>query len=402
MMLRMNRTALLLIVLMLLCMLPACRTPEARRAGPWLTKPTGAVRFATFNASLSRDQPGELAEAMRSGDDRKARKIAEILQRVRPDVLLVNEFDFDPTGQSAQDFQRNYLAVSQNGAMTIEYPYVYAPRVNTGEPTGADLNADGQSRGPQDAHGWGDYPGHYGMLVLSMYPLDLSNARALRLVQWADLPGNVMPHDFFSEDARRTLRLSSKTHADIPVQLPDGVTAHLVISHPTPPVFDGPEDRNGRRNHDEIALLLQYLDGSDTLRDDAGEPLFGLDQPFVILGDLNADPYDGDSYQRAVSRLLAHPQIQPTPTPSSRGAIEAAQQQAGINRQHHGDPAFDTADFPEGKNAPGNLRVDYVLPSREFTIVGNGVFWPESSDPLAHLIDASDHRLVWVDAVVSE
>ncbi len=390
--------AVLMVLLIALC--PGCQSPQAQRAGPWLTKPTNAVRFATFNAALSRDTPDGLALAIARGNDDKLRSIAEIIQRVRPDVLLINEFDFDPTGETARAFQRSYLAVSQAGAMTLEYPHVYAPRVNTGEPTGLDLNNDGKTQGPADAHGWGNYPGHYGMLVLSRYPLDLSNARALRLIKWADLPDHVMPADHYSDEAHRTLRLSSKTHADVPVQLPGNKTVHLLISHPTPPVFDGPEDRNGRRNHDEIALWTHYLDGSDTLRDDAGQPLLGVAAPFVLMGDFNADPFDGDSYQHAISALLAHPRIQPSPTPSSRGAVEAAEQQAGINRTHQGDPAFDTADFPESRNAPGNLRVDYVLPSDDFTIVGNGVFWPESTDPLARLIDASDHRLVWVDVVL--
>jgi len=33
-----------------------------------------------------------------------------------------------------------------------------------------------------------------------------------------------------------------------------GQVIHILASHPTPPVFDGVEDRNGRRNHDEIRL----------------------------------------------------------------------------------------------------------------------------------------------------
>lgn len=53
------------------------------------------------------------------------------------------------------------------------------------------------------------------------------------------------------------------------------------------------------------------------------------------------------------------------------------------------------------------LRLDYVLPSRDLTVVGSGVFWPASGEPgrewLADAADieraeySSDHRLVWVD-----
>jgi hypothetical protein len=67
------------------------------------------------------------------------------------------------------------------------------------------------------------------------------------------------------------------------------------------------------------------------------------------------------------------------------------------------DPRYDTADFSD--SAPGNLRADYVLPSRSLRIVDAGVFWPVQADPLSSLtgvfpFPSSDHRLVWVDAMV--
>ena len=63
-------------------------------------------------------------------------------------------------------------------------------------------------------------------------------------------------------------------------------------------------------------------------------------------------------------------------------------------------PFDDTADFAD--STPGNLRVDYVLPSRGLSPVGGGVFWPAAADPLARLtgtypFPTSDHRLVWLD-----
>jgi len=65
----------------------------------------GTVRYATFNASLNRYRGGQLVEeladpSIRPAGDRQVRTVAEIIQRVRPDVLLVNEFDFDAGGVS--------------------------------------------------------------------------------------------------------------------------------------------------------------------------------------------------------------------------------------------------------------------------------------------------------------
>ncbi|HMO85403.1 MAG TPA: hypothetical protein PKC18_10835, partial [Lacipirellulaceae bacterium] len=59
----------------------------------------------------------------------------------------------------------------------------------------------------------------------------------------------------------------------------------------------------------------------------------------------------------------------------------------------------DAADDP----APGNLRLDYVLPSADLSVAAAGVFWPDPADPLAPLTAgtrnpvSSDHRLVWID-----
>ena len=53
------------------------------------------VRFATFNVSMHGKEPGEVLERLITEEDPQFQKIAEIIQRVRPDVLLLNEFDYD-------------------------------------------------------------------------------------------------------------------------------------------------------------------------------------------------------------------------------------------------------------------------------------------------------------------
>ncbi|MEO3925163.1 hypothetical protein ABGB07_15025 [Micromonosporaceae bacterium B7E4] len=73
----------------------------------------------------------------------------------------------------------------------------------------------------------------------------------------------------------------------------------------------------------------------------------------------------------------------------------------GANTTHRSDPVHDTADFADVPG-PGNLRADYVLPSRGLDVRGGGVFWPKSGDPLSRLtgtfpFPSSDHRLVWLD-----
>jgi endonuclease/exonuclease/phosphatase family metal-dependent hydrolase len=175
----------------------------------------------------------------------------------------------------------------------------------------------------------------------------------------------------------------------------------VLASHPTPPTFDGPEDRNGARNADEIRFWSLYLGSNDDwLADDLGHRGGLGDASFVILGDLNSDPNDGDSRHAAIRELLANPRLQGTPAPTSAGAAEQSRLTGGRNAQHKGDPAEDTADFDD--KFVGNLRIDYVLPSVDLPIVASGVFWPVRTDADFSLVGidpfpVSDHRLVWVD-----
>ncbi|MFC4002362.1 endonuclease/exonuclease/phosphatase family protein [Prauserella oleivorans] len=362
------------------------------------------VRFATFNASLNRAAEGELLADLSTPDDPQAREVAEVIQRNRPDVLLVNEFDYVPGNAAADAFRDNYLEIGQRGARPIEYPYAYTAAVNTGVPTGFDLDRDGRVGGGNDAHGFGEFAGQYGMLVLSKYPIDTERIRTFRHFLWKDMPGALLPDDpatpepadWYSPHALDVLRLSSKSHWDVPVRI-GGRTVHFLTAHPTPPSFDGPEDRNGTRNHDEIRFWADYVTPGKGgyIYDDAGTR-GGLrpGERFVIAGDYNADPYDGDSVDSAATQVLEAPRVH-DPRPASLGAVVASREQGGANDAHQGDPRFDTADFSDG--APGNLRVDYVLPSRGLVVRGSSVFWPVPGSEQARLNDASDHHLVRVD-----
>jgi hypothetical protein len=368
------------------------------------------VRFATFNASLNRTFAGELIDHLSTPGNAQAATVAEIIQRVRPDVLLINEFDFDAAGTAAALFQQNYLSVPHNGASAIVYPYRFVAPSNTGIPSGFDLNNNGVIAGPDDAYGFGFFPGQFGMAVYSMHPIDVDHARTFQLFRWADMPGALLPDDpntaapadWYSPAELEVFRLSSKSHWDLPIDV-DGRTVHFLVSHPTPPVFDGPEDRNGTRNFDEIRFWADYITpgkASHYIYDDRGLRGGLRDPHFVIVGDQNSDPLDGDSIPGAVQQILEHPRVNGSHTPESLGAVEAAALQGGANTTHLSDPRFDTADFTD--TAPGNLRADYVLPSCGLHIVDSGVFWPPQSDPLFRLVGvfpfpSSDHRSVWVD-----
>jgi myo-inositol-hexaphosphate 3-phosphohydrolase/Ca2+-binding RTX toxin-like protein len=385
-----------------------------------------SIRFASFNASLNRDEAGELITDLSTPDNEQAQTIAEIIQRNNPDVVLINEFDFDENGEAAEFFQENYLSVAQSEDInSVEYPHVFLAPSNTGISSGFDFNNDGEVGGPGDAFGFGFFPGQFGMLLLSKHPIVEEEVRTFQNFLWKDMPGGFLTDDpseddpetevnenldgFFSQEEIEVYRLSSKNHWDVPIEV-NGETIHILAAHPTPPVFDGPEDLNGKRNHDEIRFWSDYITPgeNDYIYDDNGNT-GGLEagEQFVILGDYNADPFDGDSRDNAALQFTENSLINNSVIPSSEGGVDAAERQGGINDTHEGNPAFDTADFND--EGPGNLRVDYALPSANLTIDEASVFWPEEGDPLFDLVGnfdpdveptgfpSSDHRLVSVD-----
>lgn len=381
--------------------------------------PTTNLRFASFNASLNRDAGGELLTDLSTPDNLQAQAIAETIQRNNPDVILVNEFDFDAEGNAAALFQENYLSVGQNGADPVDYPYVYVAPSNTGVDSGLDLNNDGEVGGPNDAFGFGFFPGQFGFVIYSKFPIVEDGIRTFQEFLWADMPGALLPPDpedtdgngdtanFFTPEELEAVRLSSKNHVDLPIEV-NGEIVHVLASHPTPPVFDGPEDLNGRRNFDEIRFWSDYIDGADYIYDDAGNfGGLGEGETFVIMGDQNSDPFDGDSRPGAAQQILLNPRVNIAVSPASEGGIDAAERQGSNNNDQLGDPALDTADFGEDPFGPGNLRVDYVLPSSDTTITEAGVFWVPDEDPLFERLNGdfpfptSDHRLVYADVALT-
>ena len=390
-------------------LLAACvaTTPHSREQDAMASMPTGTLRVATYNTSLFDEDTGGLVARLELGNA-QARKIAAVLQQVRPDIVLLNEFDYDASGQAADLFQRRYLEVAQaGGGEPLHYPHRYLAPVNTGVPSGLDLDGNGETDGVgrdrgNDAWGYGLHPGQYGMLVLSRFPIDAEAVRTFQLLRWDAMPGALRPmvpatgKPFHADGVWKQLRLSSKSRWDVPIETPSG-TLHFLVSHPTPPTFDGPEDRNGKRNADEIRLWREYISPGHKpwLCDDAGR-CGGLsaDARFVIAGDLNNDPVDGAGHHDAILELLEHPRVLRMATPRSAGGEDKSREYSAAGIEKRGAPAHVTGDF--GPKV-GALRLDYVLPSVGFGLVGSGVHWPAAGDPDAAIADGSDHHLVWVD-----
>ncbi len=314
-------------------------------------------RIATFAAPLSRDGPGVLLRDILRGGDPQVDAVVAVTKSFAPDVLLLTDFDYDLDGHALAAFAARF---------GDSYPYRFAARPNTGLATGLDMDRNGRLGEARDAQGYGRFAGDGGMAVLSRYPI--GDVTDLSDTLWQDLPGATLPTQgdapFLPPEVRAVQRLSTTGHWIVPIIPPDVEPFALMGFSATPPVFDGPEDRNGLRNRDELRMWQLVLDGG-----------FGpVPESFVIAGNANLDPVDGAGFSEAMVAFLADPRLQ-DPL-----------------------PGIDTADWPE-EDGPGNLRVSYVLPSADWRVGDADVYWPApdtgllGSDGLA----AGPHHLVWVD-----
>lgn len=333
-----------------------------------------ALRIASFNVALNRRTPQALSRELNGVGSAQLRAILALLHHTQADVLVLNEVDRDLAANNLNALVERWLTPAG-----LDYPHRYFGPVNTGVDSGRDLVKDGRNQ--TTPFGFGDFPGQYGMAVLSRWPMELAASRSFQQLLWRDLPDANLPRfpdgrAFYSDADLAVLRLSSKAHWDLIIAAPQQ-RFHLLVSHPTPPAFDGAERRNVHRNDDEIRFWWHYLNGQ-VFRDDQGRTA-GLenDSAFVIAGDLNADPKAGDSLG-AIRDLLQHPNVQ-DPQPRSAGALQRWPDQGG--RQ----------------TASWGLRADYLLPSQHWQVQRSEVLWPTAGDLAEAATIASDHRLVWAE-----
>jgi len=317
------------------------------------------LRIAFYHLDLSRDGPGLPVRDLMRGTDPQIAALVDVIAKATPDILVVQGLDWDLDQRALLAFQER---LADQG---LALPVSYFPQPNRGLATGIDLDGDGRLGTEDDVQSFGKFTGANGLALLSRYPL-AGAPRDYTTLLWRSLPDALLPIPGAPVQAEEVLRLSTTTHALVPVEVPQIGPVWVGMFAATAPAFDGPEDRNGRRNHDEVLFWARLLEGAL----DAPAPM-----PLVLVGNANLDPARGDGRRAAIQTLLSHPDLQ---DPAPRG-----------------DAGLATVEWP----APlGRMRVAYVLPDRSWRVVQSGVIWPGAHDPwLETVTTASRHRLVWVD-----
>jgi 3-phytase len=268
------------------------------------------VRFATIEAGLTRSDLGRLLKDLANGNDEQIQHVAEAIQRVDPDVLLINGLDYDQYDRATRMFDQMYLSVSQNSAPPVKFGHHYLAPVNSGIASGYDLDHDGKvvtapnGRGYSgDAIGAGIFPGQGGIVLYSKFPIDVDKIRMFQRFKWKDMPGAMVPVDadgkpwYSQEQLDRVVRLSSKTHWDVPLKI-HGKTVHVLVCEPALPDAEGLEQRNTRRRHDELRFWSDYIADAEQARyifDDAMGAgglmrVIGKPASYVLIHDAVIEP----------------------------------------------------------------------------------------------------------------
>ena len=329
-------------------------------------------------------------------------RAAAQIQALSPDILFVSGLAYDrdgpQDGQNARRFVTNYLSrpqadtLSGRSYQTVMLPVNRAASGDAGRipmhtvrAASVSVSSNAINTVRQAVPRPSTDSADEGMALFAHPDLTVlrDSIRTFRRFLWSQMPGAARPQDrhsgapWHADETWQTLRLSSRSHWDVPVRTAEGTVLHVLASHPAVPTRDGAAQRSDRRNHDEIRFWVDYLDDAAYIDDDSSRG-GGLDEEaaFVLVGRLNADPADDDVFRAEVRELTSHDRIRDiTPRASPPGRT-------------------DGSTLPPEATARWGGRVDYVLPSRGLTVDTSGV-WRPVSDTAA--VPVSDHFPAWVD-----
>ena len=297
----------------------------------------------------------------------------EIIQRVRPDILLLQEFDYDADGESLRAFRANYLARPQNGAAAHRLRATpSSPSRTPACPPGFDLDNDGKVGRRRRRAG--------------LRRVSRASTRMALLSRFPDRRGAARARSANSCGATCRARCC-RTIRDTGPRLVLARGAGGVAA-----VFEEPLGRAGddradsrctcwpaiRRRPPSTARRIAMACATTT-RSASGATTSSARRRYI-----RDDHGQARRIRRQAVRDHGRPELRSRgwrqPARRHRGAARAparqcvvraaerwraprpAAVQGGANAAQRGDPRFDTADFND--RVAGNLRVDYLLPSK--------------------------------------
>lgn len=338
-------------------------------------------------------------------NDGQANAAAEILARFDADILEINEIQYDIAGvpnrglpgAAGSPAPGDFADDAQNGQRLADRIHAadnsvtYTDTLMLLGNSGFYFEGDDMDVWSYTLRGWGEWEGRFATAVLSKYPILRDQVRVIADFEWENLPDNKIAQ--MHEENGMTLPphfpLFEKSLNIVPIDV-DGVTLYLVLLHPTasPASFD---PINPYRNFDELRALDLFLRGELP----GVEPL-PEGALFVVSGDLNADPNDGDGIEGAVDAVVNNPSlIKSYPRGAgSRGYYAQFNTFLGGCGNDDGETVSDpTTRF--------QMQLDYQLPSVTLGApLRHEMFFPDyqtEREDFDLACYGSDHRFLWMD-----
>ncbi len=287
------------------------------------------------------------------------RSAAKTLRELDPDILSINEMQYDRPGVPTTQFRTEGKNIKQFAKLSgLSLPYYSFDPANTGENA---KKLENNYYPPMGFPNWieyadlvnfGMFPGQYSSGALSKYKVRdkvvISKLTwkqfnpQIDLSQFADAKGNPLPED---------IELFDKNFSDITLKI-QGKDVHLVLLHTVPAFgFGNKNTPNFLRNRDQLAFLKWYLTGQPERPDLDIKPL-NKETRFIAMGDWNID-YKKEQGGEIIKSLMT--QFQPW--------LE------NPNSTYIGDNFSQNTDF--------SATLDYILLSHHFKILNSGILSPD-------------------------
>jgi 3-phytase len=361
---------------------------------------SGPVRLRVGHFNLREMSTAKLLDE----SDEQATAAAQILARFAPDIISINELQFDMQGVPTPSMPGapGTTGWGQFDVFGADNAHRLADRIAAaGTPEGYEHRLifvgnsgyywEGSTLGFDwfILRGWGEFRGRFNTAILSRYPILLDQVRIISDVPWDALPENHIAKMKAETgiDVPPGFPIFEKGLNIVPVQVNDEVL-HLVLLHTVSPAFD---PINPYRNYDELRALVMFLDGQLP----GVEPL-PPDAKFMIVGDLNADPDDGDGLPGAIQQVLDHPSVI-----AVFGAGAGTKGNNGQYNTYLSGCGLDDGSIVQNPTQKFQLQLDYLLPSTNLgEPLETFLFFPDfqtEREDFDLACRASDHRFAYTD-----
>lgn len=318
------------------------------------TQEDSSLRVATIATNLSGENPEDLYRELLGGADAEASRVADAITAAKPDVVVLTGMDAEPNAVAA--FQAEYLGSDQDERPNVYYPYSYLAVGVKGQQSGADLDDDRVVGGPGDAWGQGAFNEQASTVVLSRYPIDQAAVSSVTELKWKDVEGNRLKDSNLKGALAASIPVMNNGLWDIPIEF-QSERIHVVAAQTEP--LESSYNFAAPRQNDELKVVSDYLNGAEYVRTDQGKQAKPLSDQRVVL--------TGSLAQRS----------------DSFAGVDALAQQLGAD---------------EPLNSSGN----YLIPSQNWSIVGQGRIGgpaPAAFQPLPgatpDVVESSE--LIWTD-----